>query len=126
MPRESLERGLVVREIDEQRTVERIERVRDEGAGDGVVVGDQRTQVAGEHAVAAEQEAGDAAARSATTSAAGSRPRSPSASRRARRRRPRRRSAQCRPIVGSPARTRVPAGGEVAAAGRRGSRRMKR
>src|SRR4030095_12231571 len=49
--------NLVVRKIDEQRPVDCIERAGDEGAGDGVIVGGQRTQMYGKHAAAAEEKA---------------------------------------------------------------------
>ena len=70
-------RGLVVREIDEERTVERIERAREQGAGDGVVIGNQRAQLAGERPSRPSRKPAMRPARSATSSAAGSRPRRP-------------------------------------------------
>ena len=52
---------LGVGEIDEERAVERSERARQQRAGDRVVLGDQRAELRRHAAVAAEQEARDAA-----------------------------------------------------------------
>src|SRR6201987_4715213 len=54
--------SLAVGEVDEERTFDRVERARNERAGDRLVIGDQRTDMRGQAAVAAEQEACDAVA----------------------------------------------------------------
>src|SRR5215475_9693817 len=53
--------ALAVGEVDEQRTFDAVERARRERAGDRVVVCDQRADLRGQAAVAAEQKTGDAA-----------------------------------------------------------------